>query len=152
MNMKLIATALLAISTVLPVTTTFAAEPNNANQAKFQALKAEYEKGLEAAAKSSDVRGGLVKACAIKYKPAIESKTLTQADVNKLCDCSVIAEGQTTAAQNWELQSAVNAKNKAKFEQLQVGIMKRQADVIKKCVGTSLDQKLTKITQQTAAK
>lgn len=144
MNMKVLTTALL-VTLSFGTSSVFAAE-----QANIEALKAEYQKSLEAAAKSSDIRGGLVKACAVKYKTAISNNALTQADVNKLCGCSVTAEGQVTTAETWDLQSAVNAKNQTKFQQLQTSLMKKQGDSIKKCVGTALDQKLTKLTQQAA--
>ncbi|MCH4248243.1 hypothetical protein [Acinetobacter populi] len=149
MNIKLLTAGVIACSTLFG-SAAFAADANS-SQAEFEALKAEYQKSLETAAKSSDIRGGLVKACSVKYKTAVANKALTQADVNKLCSCSVTAEGQVTTAETWELQSAANAKNKTKFEQLQVSLMKKQGDSIKKCVGTDLDQKLTKLTQQAQA-
>lgn len=145
MKMKAITTTLLGLSILF-------AAPAFANDAKvkaeIEALKAEYQKSMEAAAKSSDIRGGLIKACGVKYKKAVTEKMLTQADVNKLCGCSITAEGSVTTADNWELQSAANAKNEEKIKQLQMAMLKKQGESIKKCVGTALDQKLTKLTQQ----
>ena len=149
MKMKAITTTLLSLSMFM-TTSVFAADADKA-KAEFEALKTEYKNSMEAATKSSDIRGGLVKACAIKYKKAVAEKILTQTEVTKLCGCSVNAEGTVTVADNWALQSAANAKNEEKIKQLQITMLKRQGDSIKKCVGTALDQKLTKLTQQAQA-
>ena len=127
---------------------TFAANDQAKAKAEFEAMAKQYQSSIETAAKSSDVRGGLIKACGIQYKKALDLKMLTQADVTKLCTCTVDAEGKVTQAQKWEIQSAVNAKNQTKFQQLQTALMKQQGDSVKKCVGTALDQKLTKLAQQ----
>ncbi len=144
MNIKLVATSLFTLSALFTANT-YAAD---STQKAFEAIKAEYEKSLESAAKSSNIRSGLIKACGVKYKMAISNKTLSQSEVNKLCACSVDAEGQVTNAQTWELQSAVNAKNKTKYQQLQMALLKKQGESIKKCVGSSLDQKLSKLASQ----
>ena len=118
------------------------------DKAEFEAMKVNYQKAMEAAAKSNDVRGGLINACNIKYKKAVTEKILTQAESNKLCTCSVDAEGQVTNSDNWALQSAANAKDAKRFQQLQINMIKKQGDTIKSCVGTGLSQKLTKLMQQ----
>lgn len=150
MKSKLLATALLSISALFSANTIATTDQAKA-KAEFEAMAKQYNAAVESAAKSADIRGGLVKACGIQYKKTVELKLLTQADVNKLCGCTVDAEGSVTQAQKWELQSAVNAKNQDKIKQLQTAIIKKQGESVKKCVGTALDQKLSKLTQQVAA-
>lgn len=121
------------------------------DKAEFAAMKAEYQKSMEAATKSGDIRGGFIKACGVKYRKAVNDKLLTQAEANKLCSCTVDAEGAVTNADNWALQSAANSKDAKRFQQLQVNLLKKQGDSIKSCVGPALGQKISKLVQQAQA-
>ena len=150
MKSKFLALAVVSISALFSVNS-FANDDQAKMKAEFEAMAKQYTTAVETASKSSDIRGGLVKACGIQYKKTIDLKLLTQADVNKLCGCTVDAEGTITQAQKWDLQSAANAKNQTKFQQLQSALMKKQGESVKKCVGPTLDQKLTQLAQKAQA-
>ena len=147
---KFLRSACVAVCAMVSINS-FAATDQAKAKAEFEAMAKQYQSSIETAAKSSDVRGGLIKACGVQYKKALDLKMLTQADVTKLCTCTTDAEGQVTQAQKWEIQSAVNAKNQAKFQELQGALVKKQGESVKKCVGTTLDQKLSKLAQQAMA-
>ena len=147
---KLIATSLLTLSALFTAPV-FANNDAAKDKAEFEAMAKEYKSSVESALKSADIRGGLIKACGIQYKKAVSLKMLTQADVTKLCTCTVDAEGKITEAQKWEVQSAVNSKNQTKIQQLQSSIIKKQGETVKQCVGSALDQKLAKLAQQAKA-
>lgn len=120
-------------------------------KAEFESMMKEYKTSVESALKSSDIRGGLIKACGIQYKKTVTEKMLTQTEVTKLCTCTVDSEGKITDAQKWALQSAANAKNQAKVVELRNNLVKQQGESVKKCVGTALDQKLTSLAKKAMA-
>lgn len=144
---KLFAVSLLTCSTLFSASTFATNDPATA-KAEFEAMMKEYKSAVEQATKSTDIRGGLIKACGTQYKKTISMKLLTQADVNKLCTCTIDVEGKITESQKWAIQSAINAKNQKKAQELQIGMVEKQRDAVKKCVGPALDQKLIKLTQQ----
>ena len=147
---KIIASGLLICSAALSGTT-FANNDQAKAKAEFETMMKDYKAAVDSALKSSDVRGGLIKACGVQYKKTVSEKMLTQADVTKLCTCTVDAEGRVTEAQKWDLQSAANAKNQSKFQQLQTAILKSQGESVKKCVGTTLDKKINDLAQKAVA-
>lgn len=138
------------ISGVFAISALFAGHSFAADTA--QQLQQQYVKNVEAAYKSTDIQGGLVKACIGKYQPMVSKKALTAAEVNKLCQCEVKAEGSVTNAQMWAVRSAVNAKNTAKAQQLQLSLLKQQGANVRKCVGTALDKKIAGLIQQAMPK
>lgn len=121
------------------------------DRADFQAMKLQYQKAMETATKSSDIRGGFIRACGVKYQKAVNDRLMTSAEANKLCACSVDAEGRVTNADNWALQSAVNAKNAKLVQNLQINMLKKQGDSIRACVGPALSQKIARLVQQAQA-
>lgn len=147
---KFLATSLFTLTTLFS-TASFANNDQAQAKAEFEAMMKEYKTAVESALKSPDIRGGLIKACGIQYKRTVTLKLLTQAEVSKLCTCTIDTEGKVTESQKWEIQSAINSKNQAKIQQLQTSIVKKQGESVKQCVGSALDQKLAKLAQQAQA-
>lgn len=137
---KLLATSLLSLSALFS-TASFANNDQAKAKAEFEAMKKEYTTAMKNAGSSSNVRDGLIKACAIPYKQAVKYKKLTQSDVNKLCTCEVDAEGKLTQAQKWQIQSTINQKkNPATLD-----FVKKQSQNVQSCVGPQLASKLNSL-------
>lgn len=141
MKAKIIATSLLTLSALFSANT-FANNDQAKAKAEFEGMMKEYQTAMGNAAKSGDIRGGLIKACGVQYKKLIELKKLNQNDVTKLCTCTIDTEGKITDSQKWAIQSAINAKNQSKARELQTNLMKSQQSGVKQCIGTTLDQKI----------
>ncbi|MHA5057333.1 hypothetical protein ACX2CK_11230 [Acinetobacter schindleri] len=134
---KLLATSLLSLSALFS-TASFANDDQAKAKAEFEAMKKEYTTAMKNAGSSSNVRDGLIKACAIPYKQAVKYKKLTQSDVNKLCTCEVDAEGKLTQAQKWQIQSTINQKKNPAT----LAFVEKQNQDLEACFGPQLTNKL----------
>ena len=119
--------------------------PTAEQKKQFEAFQKEQAAKLEQASKSGNIKQSLIKVCTDNYAKAGALKSLTQADVNRLCKCNVESEGRMTVSQQWELQSARNAKDQKKFNEVAQRIAKAEQPKVKACVGTALETKLAKL-------
>ena len=86
-------------------------------------------------AKSTNVKAAIIAEC----KTQITKKGgLTAAEAGKYCTCDTDIKGKTTMAQQWELQSAINAKKSPSTLSF---IQKQNADM-KACLGPQLTGKI----------
>jgi hypothetical protein len=125
------------------VATSFIASSAMANTPT--AAQKEQAAKLEQALKSSNIKQSLITICSDTYTKAGALKSLSQADINKLCKCNVESEGRMTVSQQWELQSARNAKDQKKFNEVAQRLAKAEQPKVKACVGTALEAKLAKL-------
>lgn len=118
--------------------------PTAEQKKQFETYQKEQAAKLEQAAKSSNIKQSLIKICADNHVKAGALKSVSQADVNKLCKCTVESDGRMTVSEQWELQSARNAKDQKKFTEVAQRIAKGEQVKVKACLGPALEAKLTK--------
>lgn len=118
--------------------------PTAEQKKQFEAYQKEQAAKLEQASKSGNIKQSLIKICADNHVKAGALKSVSQADVNKLCKCTIESEGRMTVSQQWELQSARNAKDQKKFTEVAQRIAKAEQVKVKACVGPALEAKLAK--------
>ncbi len=128
MKAKILCAGLLAISSAIS-SVAFAEDSAQAKQ-------------LEAAYKSTNIKQGLINVCVSDYTKAGALNKLTKADVTKLCTCNIESRGRMTESTRWELQSATNAKNQKKVQEIFARIQKAEEPKIKACLGQTLQNKL----------
>lgn len=91
--------------------------------------------------KSTNVKAALIQECKTS---TTKGGKLTAAEVNKFCSCQVEAQGKMTVAQQWEIQSAVNAKKSPSS----LAFVQQQNKNLQACFGADLTNKLKKLTEQ----
>ncbi|OTG86478.1 hypothetical protein B9T31_08295 [Acinetobacter sp. ANC 4558] len=128
MKSKILLSAIIAFASFTSVTS-FAATDDQA-------------KKLDAAFQSTNIKQGLVNVCVDDYTKAGALNKLTKAEVTKLCSCNVDSRGRMTESQKWELQSATNAKNQNKVNEILTRLQKSEEPKIKACLGADLQKKL----------
>lgn len=89
--------------------------------------------------KSTNIRGDLEKNCQGSFTKA---KVLTSAEASKFCKCTIDSQAKMTNAEEWEIQSAVNAKKDPRT----LPVVKRTEQYMTTCAGSNLIKKV-----QTAA-
>ena len=99
------------------------------------------ENPVQAAYKSTNVKGALVNVC--KDQTAKGGK-LSSSEVSKFCSCQVEAQGKVTEAQKCENQIAINAKKSPRS----IGFVQQQNRDLKACFGPQLTTKLEKLTEE----
>lgn len=90
---------------------------------------------------STNVKAALLQEC---KTTTTKGGKLTAAEVNKFCSCQIEAQGKMTVAQQWEIQSAVNAKKAPSS----LAFVQQQNKNLHACFGADLTAKLKKLTEQ----
>ncbi len=129
MKSNILLSSVFAAATLFSAST-FAA-PATDNQAKLQSIY-----------KSSNIKQGLINACVEEQNKLGAAKVLSKTEVTQLCKCNIESQGRMTNADQWELQSAQNAKDKNKYVALMQKFGKSEQPKVKACLGTALDTKL----------
>lgn len=91
--------------------------------------------------KSTNIKAALIQDCNTSMT---KGGKLTAAEAKKLCNCQVEAQGKVTVAQQWEIQSAINAKKSPES----LAFVQQQNKNLLACYGTDLTAKLQKLAQQ----
>lgn len=125
----------LLLSSVVAVATFFSAS-------SFAAPAADNQAKLQSIYKSNNIKQGLINACVDEQNKLGASKVLSKSEVTQLCKCNVESQGRMTNADQWELQSAQNAKDKNKYVALMQKFGKAEQPKVKACLGSALDAKL----------
>ncbi|WLF83305.1 hypothetical protein [Moraxella sp. ZY210820] len=90
---------------------------------------------------STNIKAALLQDCTTSMT---KGGKLSAADAKKLCNCQVEAQGKMTVAQQWEIQSAINAKKSPES----LAFVQQQNKNLLACYGTDLTAKLQKLAQQ----
>lgn len=143
MKFPILSAALIAVSGFLSAQA-FANAPTAEQKKQFEAFQKEQDTKLRQAAQSTNVKQSLVKICVENQTKMGAAKVLNASEINKLCTCTIESEGRMTVAQQWELQSARNAKDQKKYVAVAQRIGKAEEPKIKNCLGPNLQAKLTK--------
>lgn len=126
------------LSSILAVTSLFTVSA-------FAAPAADGQAKLQTIYKSSNIKQGLINACVEDQNKMGASKVLSKTEVTQLCKCNIESQGRMTNADQWDLQSAQNAKDKDKYIALMQKFGKSEQPKVKSCLGTALDSKLAKM-------
>ncbi len=89
--------------------------------------------------KSTNIRADLAKNCSESYTKA---KVLTSAEATKFCKCTIDSQAKMTQADQWEIQSAVNAKKNPET----LPIVQRTKTEMETCAGVPLIKKVQEAT------
>ena len=85
--------------------------------------------------KSTNIRGDLEKNCQGSFTKA---KVLSSAEASKFCKCTIDSQAKMTNAEEWEIQSAVNAKKDPRT----LPVVKRTEQYMNTCAGSKLIKKV----------
>ena len=85
--------------------------------------------------KSTNIRGDLEKNCQGSFTKA---KVLSSAEASKFCKCTIDSQAKMTNAEEWEIQSAVNAKKDPRS----LPVVKRTEQYMNTCAGSNLIKKV----------
>lgn len=129
----------ILLSSVLAAATLF-------STASFADAASDRKAKLQTIYKSNNIKQGLINNCVEEQNKLGASKVLSKTEVSLLCKCNVESEGRMTQAQQWDLQSAQNAGDKAKFGTLMQNFAKSEQPKVKACLG-ALDKKLASMQQ-----
>ena len=133
----------LIVASSLFSASAFANAPTAEQKKQFEAFQKEQDAKMKQAAQSSNVKQSLVQVCVDNQTTLGASKVLNKTEINKLCSCTVESEGRMTVSQQWELQSARNAKDQKKYAEVAQRIAAAEQPKIKSCLGPALEKKLT---------
>ncbi|MFC3902498.1 hypothetical protein SAMN05421749_103250 [Acinetobacter marinus] len=95
--------------------------------------------------KSTNIRGDLEKNCQTSFTNA---KVLSTSEASKFCKCTIDSQAKMTNADEWEIQSAINAKKDPRT----VGVVKRTEQYMNTCAGADLIKKVQTAAQSAQAK
>lgn len=91
-------------------------------------------------AKSTNVKAAIINEC----KTQITKKgDLTATEASKYCTCDTDIKGKITMAQQWELQSTINAKKSPST----LGFIQKQNTDMKNCLGPQLTSKIQTLSE-----
>ncbi|KAF7275236.1 hypothetical protein GWI33_012054 [Rhynchophorus ferrugineus] len=85
--------------------------------------------------KSSNIQADLVKNCSESYTKA---KVLSSAEASKFCKCTISTQAKMTNADEWAIQSAINAKKNPET----LAVVQRTKKEMESCAGMPLIKKV----------
>ncbi|MDO4224089.1 MAG: hypothetical protein Q4D05_08735 [Acinetobacter sp.] len=91
--------------------------------------------------KSTNIKAALIQECKTQTS---KGGKLTASEASKYCNCKVDLDGRVTVAQQWEVQSAINAKKNPAT----LSFVQQQSKALQTCLGSALVNKITALQQQ----
>lgn len=85
--------------------------------------------------KSTNIRADLAKNCSESFT---KNNVLSASEASKFCKCTIDSQAKITNAEEWEIQSAINAKKDPRS----LASVKRTETEVQNCAGTSILQKI----------